>query len=229
MRRLSLAGNSEPAYPPLTALAIWHMSLDVRPTMDDQLCDPSSPSYPKWSVVDALMYRLAPERFGGGKAHLTEYKEAWIVYNKMRIISEAVSASIPADLLGCVAYNEVGGDPPFVKRDIVLPLRQFDWSGPDWVDRHLTITKPPQNTSEGAVKIQLRVAARQLKLDGNRLSFKQQDALTQCLETDVFNLNIVAGLLRDLIKKDFPSAKTDNLTDEQFIVAGSRYNRGDAR
>jgi len=150
--------------------------------MGDQFCDPSSPSYPKWSVFDALMWKLAPERFGGGRPRLEAFKDAWIVYNKMRIVSEAKGGSIPADMLGCVAYNEVGGDPPFVKRDVVLPTRQFDWSGPDWVSRHLTITKPPGYTSEGAVKIQLRIAARQMNLDGDRLTYEQQNALTQCLE-----------------------------------------------
>ena len=71
-----------------------------------------------------------------------------------------------------------------MKRDIVLPTRQFDWSGPAWVSRHLTITRPPTHTSEGAVKIQLRVAARQLGLDAQELSYRQQNELTRCLETD---------------------------------------------
>ncbi len=50
--------------------------------------------------------------------------------------------------------------------------------------------------------------------------------LITCLETDTFNLNIVAQHLKNLILHDYPGIDTSNLTDEQFIVAGSRYNRG---
>ena len=197
--------------------------------MADLTCDPSSPSYPKWTVYDALMWKIAPEKLGGGRPRLDAYKDGWIAYNKARILDAAKSHAIPADLLGCVAYNEVGGDPPFVKRDIVLPLRQFDWSGPDWVDRHLTIFPRPSATSEGAIKIQLRAAARQLGLDPDRLSYSQQNTMTRCLEVDVFNLDVVASLLRSLLEKDFPDADPNNLTDDQFAIVGSRYNRGDAR
>ena len=35
--------------------------------------------------------------------------------------------------------------------------------------------------------------------------------------------------LRNLILHDYPGANTTNLTDEQIMMVGSRYNRGTAR
>ena len=197
--------------------------------MANPYCNPNSDSYPKWSFYDALMWGMGFEGMHGGRPRLEAYKDAWIVYNKQRIIDAAKANAIPVDLLACVAYNEVGGDPPFVKRNIVLPIRQFDYSGPDWMRKYLTLTKPPTYTSEGAIKIQLRVAAEVLGIDPASLRYAQQNALTECLETDVFNLGTVAKLLHDLIMHDDPNADTRTLSDEQFILAGSRYNRGTER
>jgi len=43
---------------------------------------------------------------------------------------------------------------------------------------------------------------------------------------DAFNIDIVAKHLRNLILYDYPDADTRQLTNEQIILAGSRYNRG---
>ena len=45
-----------------------------------------------------------------------------------------------------VAYKEFGGD-PMIADDFAYAVRSFDWSGPDWVDENLTITKNPDLTS----------------------------------------------------------------------------------
>ena len=76
--------------------------------MTDTYCPATATAYPKWSLYDALLWKLAPEGFGGGRVRLEAYKDAWIVYNQDRILREAKKYAIPADLLGCVAYNEVG-------------------------------------------------------------------------------------------------------------------------
>jgi hypothetical protein len=197
-------------------------------TTDNQFCSLTGASYPKWTNWDVLVWRLWPQALGGGTPTLTHYKDAWVVYNKLRIISYANSHHIPPILLACVAWTEVGGKPDWIKRP-VFELRSFDWSGPTWVDTHLTITKPPEQTSVGAVAIQLGVVARELNIDIGQLTHAQQSSMIDCLETDAFNLDIVARHLRDLILHDYPHADTRNLTEEQFIVAGSRYNRGEAR
>ena len=59
------------------------------------------------------------------------------------------------------------------------------------------------------------------------LSSFEQFQLSQCLLNDRFNIRVVAFHLRDLIHYDYPEiSDTTNLTDEQIIVVGSRYNRG---
>jgi hypothetical protein len=127
-------------------------------------------------------------------------------------------------LLAGVAWEEAGGMPDFVK-DPLFRVRFFDYSGPDWVH----IGPPPGKTSFGAASIQLRVAARELGLKLSSMSYDRQFALARCLETDGFNLEIVAKHLHGLILYDYPKANTMKLSDEQFIVVGSRYNRGTQR
>lgn len=81
----------------------------------------------------------------------------------------------------------------------------------------------------GAVSIQMRNAARELGLSIEEMPFSDQVEMMDCFNTDVFNLTVVAKHLRGLVLHDYPGADTVNLTDEQFIVAGARYNRGTAR
>src|SRR5262249_19698792 len=146
------------------------------------------------------------------------YKLQWITYNRKRILHAANANLIPPDFLGCVIFNEVGGDPPWVKRSLVLPARQW-----------LPFMKSPMATSEGAVKIQLGVALSVINYDGPKLTRQQQNDLTDCLETDAFNIDIVARWLNKLIRFDYPDINTQALNDEQFVISGSRYNRGTAR
>lgn len=61
------------------------------------------------------------------------------------------------------------------------------------------------------------------------LSYNDGLRIISCLKTDVFNLEIVAKHLHGLILRDYPNADTAHLSDEQFIIAGSRYNRGTQR
>ncbi|REM67363.1 hypothetical protein DSI38_11470, partial [Mycobacterium tuberculosis] len=58
------------------------------------------------------------------------------------------------------------------------------------------------------------------------LSYEEELNLVSCLETDLFNLEIVARHLQGLVLHDYPGADTEDLSEEQFVVAGARYNRG---
>lgn len=194
----------------------------------NEFCSITGTSYAKWGTWDALVWKLWPQWARGGAPTLTAYKDAWSVYNKTRITESATQYSIPPLLLACVAWAEVGGKPDWTKRP-AFEVRSFDWSGPNWMDKYMTITKPPGETSFGAVSIQLRAVARELGFNLDQLSYDQQSRMIDCLETDAFNLDIVAKHLRGLILYDYPDAKTTDLTDEQFVVAGSRYNRGTQR
>ena len=188
-------------------------------------CSLEEDNSPKWSLLNALTWKLEPKlpslHMDGGQAVLMGYKRAWIVYNRARILTAATANRIPADLLGCVIFNEVGGDPPWIKRNMVLPYRQYlSWTG---------LPKSPVLTSEGAIKIQLQAALFALGRGGESLNHTEQNELTACLETDSFNINVVARFLQKMIRFDYPTIDTRTLTDEQFIIAGSRYNRGTAR
>jgi hypothetical protein len=191
----------------------------------NEFCSLDQDNNAKWSVFNALTWKLEPKwpllHLGGGQAVLMGYKQAWIVYNRARILSAAATNRIPADFLGCVILNEVGGDPPWIKHNMVLPYRQhLSWTG---------MTKAPLQTSEGAIKIQLQAALSALGRGDESLTHVQQDELTACLETDSFNIDVVARFLQKMIRFDYPTIDTRTLTDEQFVIAGSRYNRGTTR
>ena len=195
----------------------------------NEFCSPKlTESYPKWTSWSFIRWKFLPDKLGGGNAYLLAYKDSWLIFNSLRIQGAAKSSKIPLYLLAGVAWIEVGGMPDLID-SIAFPVRSFDWSGQKYIDKHLTITKNPQTTSFGSVSIQLRHAAKAIGVNINNLSYKRQVQLSICLETDTFNLNVVARHLHELIKHDFPDADSENLTDEQMIVVGSRYNRGTER
>jgi len=195
--------------------------------MGNAFCEPDSPDYPKWTSWDVVKWKFEALK-GRGNAYLFKYKDGWVIHNSQRIKDAASKNSIPPLLLAGVAWAEVGGAPDLVD-DAAFAARSFDYSGPDWIDRNLTITSPPGKTSVGAVSIQLRVAARELGLNFNSMTYEKQVLLKECLESDKFNIDVVAIHLHGLILYDYPKADTSNLSDEQLIVAGSRYNRGTGR
>lgn len=192
-----------------------------------EICAKDDSNHVKWTPLDWTISKIWPQALGGGSEYLWSYKDAWVLFNRDRIRQAASKYGIPATLLAGVAWAEAGGAPD-IQDSITFPVRAFDWSGPDWMDR-LTITKRPTLTSVGSVSIQLEVAARELNLKTENMSFADQSRLKMCLEQDAFNLDVVAKHLRGLILHDYPNADTLNLKEEQWIVVGSRYNRGTAR
>ena len=193
-----------------------------------EFCAPDNSNYPKWSSWDVFKWQALSEKFGGGRAYLTAYKDGWVVYNKNRIVEIAKQEKIPPALLASVAWAEVGGKPDGTKKPVFFERSLQTWfnqrgGAPGIYD------KPPGGTSVGAVSIQMRNAARELGLSIEEMSFSDQVAMLNCLNTDVFNLTVVAKHLRGLVLHDYPSAGTAHLTDEQFIAAGARYNRGTTR
>ncbi|AFK62754.1 hypothetical protein TKWG_13140 [Advenella kashmirensis WT001] len=193
---------------------------------EPMICAPGVDNYPEWTTFSVARWYFFPKIFGGGATYLHEYKDAWIVYNKNRIRAIAGNYGIPPILLAGIAWEELGGKAVSWKRPVYI-ARRFDWSGPAWMDENLTITgKPPEQTSFGPISIQLRVVIKELGLNANTLSTAEAHQLITCLETDVYNLQLVAKHLQSLIRYDYPSSNSANLTDEQYIVVGSRYNRG---
>ena len=83
-----------------------------------EFCAPDNSNHPKWKSWDVFKWRVLSEKMGGGRAYLQAYKDGWIVYNKFRIKDAAEQYRIPAALLACVAWAEVGGKPDGIKRPV---------------------------------------------------------------------------------------------------------------
>jgi hypothetical protein len=183
------------------------------------------PEHPQWDSFDLLRWKLMPERFGGGRQYIQQFKNSWVRHNRLIIIQQANAHQIPPELLAGTAWIEVGGDPSFID-GVAYDVRSFDWSGPEWVDRNMTITRRPETTSFGSVSMQLRTAAQTLGMDPRRMRGDDWDRLRRMLENDTTNLELVARHLRQLALQDFPGQDTRQLTPERIEIIGARYNRG---
>ncbi|HAU5663406.1 TPA: type VI secretion system tube protein Hcp, partial [Citrobacter freundii] len=116
---------------------------------------------------------------------------------------------------GAVAWIESGGMPENFKFQVFGAKRMIGLAN-----------KPVDKTSFGSVAAQIRVAAVTFGLDPSELTTRDQLELATCLMEDDFNLRVTANYLRDLILYDYPDVATLYMTDEQYIMAGVRYNRG---
>lgn len=181
--------------------------------------------FPHWDGFDAFRWYIIPTNWDylTGDAYLWIYKSAWLIYHRNMIKQYAFEAQIPVLLLAGVAVSEVGGMPERFKGLGVLQAKQV-------IDEVLNEKNKYSNTtSVGSIAIQLGVAAQTLGIAPETLDHSQQFRLAQCLLDNSFNIRVVAFHLRDLILYDNPGINTANLSEEQIILAGSRYNRGVTR
>lgn len=193
--------------------------------MSDELVCTESNQSPTWGVIDVLRWKAWPERLGGGRAYIQQWKDAWVRHNKAQIRQVAMRYGFPAEVLAGVCWIEAGGDPQLIDR-VAFEVRSFDWSGPDWMDRNMTITHNPARTSFGAVSMQLRTAAQTLGLNPATTTQEQLRTLANCLEQDVFNINVVGQHLRQLIDLDKLQGNRPAMSTDAIRVLGARYNRG---
>ncbi|MCL9672531.1 hypothetical protein [Citrobacter sp. MNAZ 1397] len=193
--------------------------------MSDNLifCKVDEYGFPHWNGVNFFRWYYLPSNwtFSTGKAHLWLYKTAWLVHHREMLKQYAREAQVPLLLLAGVAAAEVGGTPERFKSIGVLQLKQVLET---ILRKHNN--KISNSTSVGSVAIQLGVAARTIGVRPDILTSYEQFQLSRCLLDNSFNIRVVAFHLRDLIMYDYPDVDTANLTDEQIILAGSRYNRG---
>lgn len=185
-------------------------------------CEVDKFGFPHWDGFDAFRWYILPTSWDylTGDAYLWIYKSAWFIYHRDLIKQYAFEAQIPVLLLAGVAVSEVGGMPERFKGLGVLQGKQV-------IDEALNEKNKYSNTtSVGSIAIQLGVAAQTLGIAPETLDHFQQFRLAQCLLDNNFNIRVVAFHLRDLILYDNPGINTATLTDEQIILAGSRYNRG---
>ena len=192
--------------------------------MGGLVCEASNGS-PTWGVFNVLRWKAWPERLGGGRAYIQQWKDAWVRHNKTQIRAVALRHGFPAEVLAGVCWIEAGGDPMLIDR-VAFEVRSFDWSGPGWMDRHMTMTHTPGRTSFGAVSMQLRTAAQTLGMNPATTTQEQLRTLAQCLEQDVFNIDVVGRHLRQLIDHDGLQPGRPALSIPAIRVLGARYNRG---
>lgn len=185
--------------------------------IQNRFCDISKSHFRKWNDIDVLYWKFGfnNAKDSSGVYYLNAYKDAYVRYNKDKIIAHANNAGIRPELLGGVAWIESGGMPENFKFQVFEAKRMLGAFG-----------MSAEKTSFGSVAVQIRVAALTLGLDPSELTTRDQLELATCLMEDDFNLSITARHLRDLILYDYPYASTLYLSDEQFIMAGVRYNRG---
>ncbi|MBS0057096.1 hypothetical protein [Yersinia sp. Marseille-Q3913] len=189
----------------------------------NEFCKVDDLGFPKFTGFDFFRYKLLPKNMDlvTGEYYLWAYKASYLIYHKNFIINVAREERIPVLLLAGVAVSEVGGMPDRLKSAGVLQFRQLI------IDTMKGDNTSSNSTSVGLIAMQIKVVAETIGLDPSKLTMLQQHKLADCLLSDSFNIRVVAKHLNSLILFDNPQIiDTSNLTDEQIILAGSRYNRG---
>ncbi|EPM2892795.1 hypothetical protein ACVCH5_001124 [Escherichia coli] len=186
-------------------------------TIKNSYCTIPQTKFRKWDEMDVLLWKLGKNdsRRRSGVYYLNAYKDAYVQYNRDKIIKHAYAAGIRPELLGGVAWIESGGMPENYKFQIYETKRMIG-----------LLDMPENKTSFGSMGIQIRTAAITLGLDPSELTTRNQLELATCLMEDDFTFQIAATHLRDLALFDYPSSATLYMTNEQYIMVGIRYNRG---
>ncbi|WP_368542843.1 hypothetical protein [Enterobacter soli] len=187
---------------------------------ENPFCIPTVSSFPRWNGADILVWRLMQDNPAEykGQSYLYLYKDSYLKFHKDTIIKYAKEAGIHPLLLAGVAWQEAGGKPDRLKT-FILTFRQA-------VDSLKVNNDFSNRVSIGIIAIQIRAAAESLGVDPKNLTRELQVQLSRCLQSDDFNIKVVALHLKDLILFDYPKADPANLNQEQTILVGSRYNRG---
>lgn len=174
-----------------------------------------------WNTLDFIRRIASPD---GNEFRMEKRQKFISKYNE--VIEDAANEfDIPVFLMAGVVYNEYSGKPESTD-DIAYLVREIDWSGPDWVDENLTITKNPDLTSFGHVSMQVRRAAETLGLDSEKLSSKEKDEIIALLKDPVSNIYLAAKHLEDLKNIDYADIPSKDLTEADIKSIATRFNRG---
>ena len=178
----------------------------------------------EWTTGDVVKWKCGGI-CGGGNDYLFKRKVQFTTHYRNVLKDAAAKYDIPEFLLAGVAFSEFGGDPMWID-DVADGVRSFDWSGPNWVDRNLTMTKDPNLTSFGNISIQVRRTAEELGYDVKNMSSAERNSLIASLKNPIQNIHITAKHLSTLKQIDFANKPTAQLTAEDIKVIATRYNRG---
>lgn len=170
-----------------------------------------------WNASDSARWNI-----GVGETE-EEFKLHWLRDNREVIKAAAHQYGLPADVLGGIAYKEVGGKP--------LGLDSAaDWSRhhlPDWVRDGTRLEGPPDQTSYGPLAVQAGRAAEALGYDPESLSEQQRQEIVTSLENPKENIFIAAKHLSDLKQSsEFALTDPDQITPQQGQELAARYNGG---
>lgn len=94
----------------------------------NEFCDITRLKFKKWDEVDFLLWYLSTKvaKLQVGWDYLYAYKDAYVVFNKNKIINNANNIGIPAELLGGVAWIEAGGKPESIKVHVYESRRMLN-------------------------------------------------------------------------------------------------------
>jgi hypothetical protein len=174
----------------------------------------------KWTTWDIAVWKTPVL---GNSNHLWDKKSEYLTNYNDVIQDAAKQYDIPVFLLAGINYTEFGGDPMWID-DIAHGVRSFDWSGPDWIDNNLTITKNPDLTSFGNTSIQVRRALEML--DYTSATSTQKSKVINSLKDPIEDIYMAARHLDVLRNVDYSGKSADQLTDEEIQIIASRYNVG---
>lgn len=173
---------------------------------------------PEWTNVDFMMRHIVPQFMGGGIPYARRFKTAFVVHNRLTIISAANANRLPPELVAGVAWIESGGKPNSWKGSI--------YNNRLFMDLIYKGGKPANRTSFGFMSMQIHAAAETLGIDPETMGIEKQIDLALCLEQDSYIINLAAKHLRMLADHDNLG---ENIGTEEARIIGARYNYGTSR
>jgi hypothetical protein len=167
------------------------------------------------------------ERWDQRPHELNAFREQWITHNKEVIKAAAEKYGVPADLVGAVAYEEIGGSP--LSYDETVRSRRENWPTAllDLHDGGRAASLPPDYTSMGAIDMQIRRAADTLGYDATALTEPQRTEILNSMRDAREQVFIATKHLADLKQAaGYGLIDPTALTDDQLREIAVRYSKG---
>ena len=174
-----------------------------------------------FSVAETFRYYILDRNIVGSvrkspahKEYIHKYKAYYVHAMRDTITTAAVRFHLPPTLVAGMVYNEVGGS------DLIKPyvhLARDLFSGEDAADR----------TSLGPTSLQPRRALEALGYDPAHVDPTiKRDVVHSLIENHAFAIFVAAKHLSDLRDTFVPGVDAGDMTDDDQILLGARYNQG---
>jgi len=174
-----------------------------------------------FTVADTFRYYILDRNIIGSvrkstehKEYIHKYKSYYVHAMRDTIKTAAARFNLPAVLVAGTVYNEVGG------ADLIKPyvhsLRDL-FSGSEAADR----------TSLGPTSLQPRRALASLGYDPSTVDeFLKKEVVQSLIHDHAFAIFVCAKHLSDLRDLFFPAQGADDLSDDDLVTLGARYDHG---